>query len=627
MDFQFYPTGAHTAARMWAKFKRPIGIVCDPSAGQGHLLRHAREGFEGLSEDELPWMAAVPDEELNMGRYRLRVRERARFKFEDAAKKFLAVEIDPQHHAGLREEGATILGYNFMDIESLATVDQVIMNPPFADGAKHVLHAWETVHDAEIVAIINAETIRNPYSQERQRLVALIEKHGSVEYLQDQFTDNVDRKTDVEVALVYLAKVSESILDIEAVLKGLKTGDNAKGPEIEPEVCQALALPDNLVQYTYHRFLAAVNAARVAAEASALAAKASIALGVTLSEMQAKGVGNGYREEPVDVRKRANATFQTNYNDLKQQAWAQIIRSSLLTNKLSNQARRKVEAEAQTIYQLEFSVANVHGFLAGLYASMGDIYSDMICGLFDNIVGRSNDNVAFYKTWKSNERHRFGMRLKRTRFIIPNFGTTWGGSLTYESEQFLADIDKVFGYLHGVSDAYDGMVSAFKRARCDQGDRISTRYFDFRFYKGAGTMHFYPKSQDVIEKLNRFVGARRQWLPDQMDQANTDFNKQYEEAEALTKKYDAAWKKTGQGRWYNSPVYAATAERQSDEHQETCKTLSQCIDKVHEELGLKCGPALTAAAPVRALEMAKVQAPKPQQKQHNEPEQLDLLAA
>ncbi len=70
MDFQFYPTGAHTAARMWAKFKRPIGIVCDPSAGQGHLLRHAREGFEGLSEDELPWMAAVPDEELNMGRYR-----------------------------------------------------------------------------------------------------------------------------------------------------------------------------------------------------------------------------------------------------------------------------------------------------------------------------------------------------------------------------------------------------------------------------------------------------------------------------------------------------------------------------------------------------------------------------
>lgn len=600
-DFQFYPTGAHTAARMWSKFKRPIGVVCDPSAGQGHLLRHAREGFKGLEEAEIPWIADMDDEEIEMGRYRLRLRERARHKFEDAAKKFLAVEIDPQHHAGLREDGATILGYDFMSIESLATVDQVIMNPPFAEGAKHVLHAWDRVYDAEIVAIVNAETVRNPFSVERMRLAELIEKHGTVEYLQEQFTDNVDRKTDVEVALIYLAKTPESIFDMDAVMKGLKAGDNAKGPEIEPEVCQALALPESLVENTYYRFVAAVNAARIAAEASAIAAKASASLGVTLTEMQAKGVGNSYREEPVDVRKTANKHFQVSYEDLKKQAWAQIIRSSLLTDKLSNQARRNVEAEAETIYRLEFSVANVHGFLAGLYASMGDIYSDMICGLFDNIVGRSNDNVAFYKTWKSNERHRFGMRLKRTRFIIPHFDTTWGGGLTYNSEQFLADIDKVFGYLHGVSGAYDGLVDAFKKERCDQGDRISTRYFEFRFYKGAKTMHFYPKSQEVIEKLNRFVGARRRWLPDQMEQANADFTSQYENAEKLTKKYDEAWKKTGVSRWYSSPVHAALREFQDDENRKTCATLAECIDKVHDVMGLHCGPALGAPTQVKAL--------------------------
>lgn len=624
MDFQFYPTGVHTAARMWAKFSRPIGVVCDPSAGQGHLLRHAREGFPGLEEGALPWLAELEDETIDMGRYRLRMRERARYKFEEAGKKFLAVEIDPQHHAMLRENGATILGYDFMTIESLATVDQIIMNPPYADGAKHVLHAWDKVYDAEIVAIVNAETIRNPYSQERQRLVELIEKHGSVEFLQDQFTDNVDRKTDVEVALIHLEKTPESIFDMEAILGGLKQGDNAKGPEIEPEVCQALALPENLVQNTYHRFVAAVNAARVAAEASAIAAKASTALGVTLSEMQAKGVDNGYRGETVDVRKTANSHFQRDYNNLKKQAWAQIIRSSLLTDKLSNQARRKVEAEAESIYLMEFSIANVHGFLAGLFESMGDIYSDMVCGLFDNIVGRSNDNVAFYKTWKSNERHRFGMRLKRTRFIIPNFSLTWGGSLCYESEQFLADIDKVFGYLHGVTGSYDGLVDTFRRQRCDSGERISSRYFEFRFYKGARTMHFYPKSQEVIEKLNRFVGARRQWLPDQMEQGNADFNKQYEQAENLTKQYDAAWKKTGQSRWYNSPVYAATREWQREEDHTTCETMAACINSVHDSLGLHCGPALTAATPVKAIAYS----PEEEEQHHADDQgQLLLLAA
>ena len=604
MDFQFYPTPAKTAALMWSQFKRPIGMVCDPSAGRGHLIQHAQDGFEGVPENDLPWLDKVEDETYGQGGYRLRLRERMRFKFkQERHLKFLAVEIDPQHHANLRDMGGEILGYDFLQIESLATVNQIIMNPPFADGAKHVLHAWKVVHDAEIVAIVNAETIRNPHSQDRKALLELIGKHGRVSFHENHFIgDDVVRETGVEIALIYLEKVPQTMFDMDGILAGLKQGDNIKGPEVEPEVANALALPENLIENTYQRFRIAVQAARQAAEAVALSGKASNDLGITLSQMQSKGVGNDFRNEPVDVRKIANDHFRQAYDELKQVAWAQIIRSSLLTDKLSNQARRKVESEAQLIYKMEFSVANVHGFLAGLYESMGDIYADMICGLFDNIVGRSNDNVAFYKTWKSNERHRFGMRLRRTRFIIPNFRVTWGGSLLYESEQFLSDIDKVFGYLHGVTEKYDGLVNAFKRSESHTGERISTRYFDFRFYKGAGTMHFYPKSQEVVEKLNRFVGARRQWLPDTMEKANADFNKQYEDAENLTKQYTSAFAKTGQGRWYNSPVFAATTENQTEERQQTCQTLANCIDQVHEALGLHCGPALTYAQdPAKAI--------------------------
>ena len=292
--------------------------------------------------------------------------------------------------ASLRELGGKVAGYDFLATESLAEVDQIIMNPPFADGVKHVLHAWKCVYDAEIVAIVNAETIKNPYSQERRALVDLIEKHGSVEFLSNQFIgDGVERETAVEIALIYLEKKPEEAkLDLSAILDGLRKGDAAKGLEIEPEMSQALALPQGFIEGVYRAFKDAVAAARQSALYEAISAQASSRLGVSLAEMQTKGVGSDFRKEMVDVRKSANKSFQERYEDLKQRAWAQIIRSSLLTDKLSNQARRKVEADAKSIYELEFSVANVHGFLAGLLESMGDIYADMVCGLFDSIVGR-----------------------------------------------------------------------------------------------------------------------------------------------------------------------------------------------------------------------------------------------
>ena len=67
MDFlQFYPTGERTAALMWAKFKRPVRHLCDPSAGKGHLIRYAQEGFPNLRDEEIPYtltrLAAAIDE-------------------------------------------------------------------------------------------------------------------------------------------------------------------------------------------------------------------------------------------------------------------------------------------------------------------------------------------------------------------------------------------------------------------------------------------------------------------------------------------------------------------------------------------------------------------------------------
>lgn len=126
----------------------------------------------------------------------------------------------------LKELGAKIIGYDFLQVSSLATVSNLIMNPPFQQGCAHVLHAWDVLYDAELVAIINAETIRNPFSQDRQRLCSLIECHGSVEFLQDEFTDEVERTTSVEIALIYLEKIPGQYLDVDALMGNLKRGSS-----------------------------------------------------------------------------------------------------------------------------------------------------------------------------------------------------------------------------------------------------------------------------------------------------------------------------------------------------------------------------------------------------------------
>ncbi len=123
--YQFYPTGERLAAKAWAKFKRPVRHLCDPSAGKGHLIRHAKEGFPGLADEDIPWVAEVEDTEVQEGRFRARVRDYARQKF-SSLPNVSVIEIDVQHHSALKELGAKIIGYDFMNVSSLASMSHVL---------------------------------------------------------------------------------------------------------------------------------------------------------------------------------------------------------------------------------------------------------------------------------------------------------------------------------------------------------------------------------------------------------------------------------------------------------------------------------------------------------------------
>lgn len=502
--YQFYPTPEALSSKAWATFKNTSFVrVLEPSAGAGHLLK---------AKPYDHWQRLPID----------------------------CIEIDISKHAVLRDEGYSVVGMDFLRFQSGSVYSHVIMNPPFAEGAKHVLKAWEILFDGEIVAILNAETVRNPFSKERQLLLRLIEQHGEVEFLPEMFAgEEAERKTPVEIALVWLKKTSAFEQDILGTILDDLRQDQLSADEIagDYQPVHELALPDAFIDNAVLMFNAAVEAARQAVISEARASRYRSMMGKTLGELNG-GCITSDEESSSDAVKRS---LFKRYHDLKNRAWASILRSTQVTSRLSSAAQKRLESDFETVKSLEFTVLNIYGFLQGIIDQQGDIQLAMVCDAFDLITRYYSDNAVYFMGWKSNDKHRtLGMRIKTTRFILPGHGaSSYQNGLNWESEQLLADFDKVFALLDGKVEAELGLVTVFRRHfhELRVGQRIRGSYFDVRYYPGIGTIHFFPNSKTLIDRMNRLVGRQRCWLPPVETQASQGFWQQFEQAEAFDKAF------------------------------------------------------------------------------------------
>ncbi len=182
--------------------------------------------------------------------------------------------------------------------------------------------------------------------------------------------------------------------------------------------------------------------------------------------------------------------------------------------------QKQAESQFESIKTLEFNESNGYGFLLGLVQSQPEMQMDMACDVFDQITKYHSDNTVYYRGWKSNDKHRtMGMRIKMTRFVLPGH-KMWCKSIEYDSLRMLADFDKVFALVEGKSapevslvSVFDGKQDPTSFSRLCCGERLSSTYFDVRYYPGVGTIHFFPKKKDAVDRLNRIVGRRRGWLP------------------------------------------------------------------------------------------------------------------
>jgi hypothetical protein len=568
---QFYPTPATLARKAWSKFQNhEFTRVLEPSAGTGDLAA------------EMPWSRHYADKPID------------------------CIELDLSKHARLRERGLKVVGIDFLQYSGGAFFSHVIMNPPFSQGAEHVLKAWDILWDGEIVAILNAETLRNPFSRERQRLARLVNEHGGVEYLESAFsTPETERKTEVEVALVYLRKQVRRAEIVGSILENM-TRDTTSGEALAGgyQKAQELCLPGCEIENAVLTFHAAVQAMREGVLSEARASHYASLIGHTLAVSR----GDATEEMSAPEVKWVIESLHERYLKLKDRAWNAILSSTKVSERLSRAVRNDVERQFEDVKQLEFSAANVYAFLLGLSEYQGQIQMDMLCEVFDEITRYHTDNRVFYKGWKSNDKHRTtGIRIKTSRFVLPHHETEHHAhSMKWDSMNLLADFDRAFAMLDGKRSPEVGLCDVFRTQfrELRDGARVNSSYFDVRYYPKVGTIHFFARDKKLIERLNLLVGRQRRWLPPEDVRISDAFWLQYEKAEAFDKEVNAeitAQAKSQGYRWDDprrrlNDTETAVAQRAQ-------AAIDQALDAVLEKHGIKVQGLLDTKTDALQLEL------------------------
>ena len=130
-DPEFFPTPRPVIEKMLARVSTDARYFLDPSAGRGDIAEAIKGHLEGYG-----W-----------NRREVQVD---------------CIEQSPELCAILQGKELPIVGTDWLTYDGVNYYDAIVMNPPFATGAQHLLRAWDFIHSGEIVCLLNAETLRNP---------------------------------------------------------------------------------------------------------------------------------------------------------------------------------------------------------------------------------------------------------------------------------------------------------------------------------------------------------------------------------------------------------------------------------------------------------------------------------
>lgn len=410
-------------------------------------------------------------------------------------KKVLCIEKQPDLRMILTSKKYRVVAEDFLAYQRNQLVDLIVMNPPFSEGASHLLKAWEVLNGGEVRCLLNTETLNNPFSKERKLLAAVIQDHGSVEHLGACFVD-AERTTKVEVSLVRLVKTAPDVEfsffdDIKASKTDIPNLEDAT-PETMPAVVDQLG---NLeIEY------------RLAVEALAESKRA-----IAKFQALASRISDGINAEEL------TGSFNDVVDLLQERAWNRVFNQTGAAKFMTKRVKDEFDEYRKQIGGMDFSKDNIESFVRTIFDNRKTILIQSVEDAFELMTKYDKKNKVHVEGWKTNDAWKVNRKV-----IVP-----WGcNRKEYESDlprihysysQELSDIEKALSFLNG--DQTPENRSSIEMTLLDAGREAKygvlyeSKYFRFRCYQ-KGTLHLEFIDKHLWENFNIFVAKSRNWLPD-----------------------------------------------------------------------------------------------------------------
>lgn len=481
----FYPTPSKLAGKMLSCVDwNNVFSILEPSAGKGNL-------------------ADAVSRFVNDTRNSRRVSFCQREPYIDC------IERDSDLAALLRGKGLHVVHDDFLTFRSFKQYDLCIMNPPFDSGDEHLLHAISLMErGGQIVCLLNAETIRNPYTNRRKILLQQLHEHNArIEFIENAFR-HAQRPTDVEIALVYVNIPKKEIHS--DILSSLRRASEKSAPSAEQATDLASAdwLQNMINGYNFEAALGEKLINEFAA----------------LRPYMDPGNQHG---EPLlslkvgDRNTGNNATLLNAYLcGLRAKYWGNLLQRPELTSKMTSAMQQDYNGKVNSLSEYDFSRYNIETVMREIAHQLSRGVEDSILELFETFSAKhswypeSANNIHYYNGWATNKAHKVGMKV-----IIPSNGccASWGREKldSYRVNSLISDLEHAMNYLDRGETAFHTPVDlAVRIANVTDTNKVDFTYFTCTFYK-KGTCHikFKPEAARIIDRLNIFAGQHKNWLP------------------------------------------------------------------------------------------------------------------
>lgn len=463
---EFYPTPDHVIRKMLQPYRAELKgwQILEPSAGSGAIL---------------DWITQ------ELGRHN--------------KPNLYAIEADPELTYTLQGKDYRVIGNDFLTYDSDYCFDLIVMNPPFSNGDAHLLHAWDIMQNGHIVCLLNAETIRNPFSERRKLLANIIQDHGSVEFLGPVFRD-ARRVTGVDIAMVRLQKKTEGgkfDFQFEAV-------NNEQRPDFSEDLAgNQIALNDVIG--------ATINQYQRTKDAYLEYIKAKKAL-----EFYSQGLLNE-RTSITDIADKAfhRDDLPGSYNrfndELKMDVWRRILSKMNIEKYLTAGVRANFQKFTQQQGGMDITRENIRNLVGMIVANRSNIMTQAVVDVFDTFTKYHECNRVHIEGWKTNS------AWKANRKVILPYYLEWSYSgcfrINHRRWDEFHDIDKVMCWLTGKQlENILSLKDAIQQVRMGDSSLHTSEFFEFRCFK-KNTLHLTFRDKDLWDRFNQEACKGKNWLP------------------------------------------------------------------------------------------------------------------